>query len=926
MIFALVFSRIMVGLDLNFFYPILWLGMYILWSFQILLSWGTASMVCDTRQAKRLFPLFSAGGILGIAVGGLVTKPLVKWIGTENLLLVWAGSFVIAFVLIRLLIKNTRETQGASYRRRTALMSGFRQGLLYVQNSSLMRRISITAILLGLLYFVIAYPFSKAVASQFANEEALAGFLGIFYGLSTAAALAASLLLANRLYARFGFITAIWILPVIYLLGFTTLTVRSAFPVLIVFRFFQVFWLQGISDTAYQAVFNIVPSERREQSRAFINGFPRQIGYILAGLILLISQQALPVRLMFMIGAAAASGAFVVVWLAKRTYGNALIDALRTGHPGIFFTEEEPFSGFQADAGAVDAVLAGVADPDPHMRRIAAEILGNLPLPGAAEALVKALKDPDPEVRAALLRSLEKADASQALLEISVYLNDPEPEVRLQSIKTLARMAAYPDGLIAHVQPLLDDTDSGVRATAASTILEFKSHDKALAVLKKMILSEKVEYQVLALEALENCKSDKTYETVSPYLNNRNSVVRRAALLAAARIDPHRSMESLVSALGDEDRSVVETAAAEIPKADPQAYGRLIEALQNPQLEAGALESLRYLQGKRTAGPILRYGRDKLTKMHRYEKLQQLAEQRTKGRKYSELLLESLQNCARAQAIHALKAIGLLKDPDTVALAIEGLNSDDTEQKANALEMLDSVGEREIVTQILEHWEHPVDVNKMETSAKDRSSWPVSILQDSDPWVRACAVLTVTTPRDQKINDILHNMLKDQDPIVRETTKKVLKEEKRMKTLPTLSVIERIFFLRQVPLFSSLPPGELKQIAAICVEEDFLDNEIIARKGEEGDRMYIIVTGEIRVITDDDRKKGSELANRRTGEYVGEMAIVSNEPRMASLVANGQVRTLCILQKQFEHILRHRPETSLAVMRVLCSRLRDAQG
>jgi CRP-like cAMP-binding protein len=66
------------------------------------------------------------------------------------------------------------------------------------------------------------------------------------------------------------------------------------------------------------------------------------------------------------------------------------------------------------------------------------------------------------------------------------------------------------------------------------------------------------------------------------------------------------------------------------------------------------------------------------------------------------------------------------------------------------------------------------------------------------------------------------------------------------------------------------------------------------------------------------------VARRKAGEYVGEMAIINQEPRMASLVAAGDLRALCIDRKQFEGLLRERPETSLAVMRVLCARLKEA--
>lgn len=143
-----------------------------------------------------------------------------------------------------------------------------------------------------------------------------------------------------------------------------------------------------------------------------------------------------------------------------------------------------------------------------------------------------------------------------------------------------------------------------------------------------------------------------------------------------------------------------------------------------------------------------------------------------------------------------------------------------------------------------------------------------------------------------------------------------------METLSTLSLMERILFLRRVPLFADLGPADLKQVAAIAAERLYPDGEVIAQQNEPGDEMYIIVSGEVRVMAG--AEPGTEVARRKPGEYVGEMAILSQKPRMASLVASGDVRLLCIAQPQFEGLLRERPETGLAVIRVLCARLESA--
>jgi CRP-like cAMP-binding protein len=146
-----------------------------------------------------------------------------------------------------------------------------------------------------------------------------------------------------------------------------------------------------------------------------------------------------------------------------------------------------------------------------------------------------------------------------------------------------------------------------------------------------------------------------------------------------------------------------------------------------------------------------------------------------------------------------------------------------------------------------------------------------------------------------------------------------------METLVTLSVMERILFLRRVPLFADLPPADLKQVASAMKEVLFVDGQVFARQGEPGSEMFIVVSGEVRVlIAAAGQSAPREVAIRRSGDFVGEMSIFIQEPRIATLIAVGEVRALCLNHRQFEHILRERPETSLALMRALCQRLKEA--
>ncbi len=368
--------------------------------------------------------------------------------------------------------------------------------------------------------------------------------------------MAISLLAANRLYARLGFMATILAYPLLYLLGFTTLALAASFPVLVAFRFAQVAWSEGVSEGANQAMFNLVPPEQREQTRTFVRGVANQVGTSLAGGVLLIGELGMGSRAIFLIGSAAALATTYFVLRASRAYGGAVTEALRAGLPHLFFSEEQPFGGFRQDAAAVQAVIDGITSPEPSVRRVSAEILANLGLPQAAEAAVAALDDEDPAVRAALLRALARAGASGALLEVLPYLHDPAPEVRRQAVEAVRQLSGYPSGAARQIRPLLDDSDPAVRSRAALTLLSAGDNPAARRVLEMMVRSDETPNRLAALEALAEWGDPSAFDLVAARLDDPNPAVRQRAVDAIGQIDAERCLMPLVSALGDEDDKV----------------------------------------------------------------------------------------------------------------------------------------------------------------------------------------------------------------------------------------------------------------------------------------------------------------------------------------------------------------------------------
>jgi hypothetical protein len=196
------------------------------------------------------------------------------------------------------------------------------------------------------------------------------------------------------------------------------------------------------------------------------------------------------------------------------------------------------------------------------------------------------------------------------------------------------------------------------------------------------------------------------------------------------------------------------------------------------------------------------------------------------------------------------------------------------------------------------------------------------LFADPDAWVRACAAFAARDLNDRAVRRRLNALARsDPDPFVRDAA---APKGKRMKSNSVLSLMDRILFLKNVPVFAFLSPGDLKQVAMIAEEASFKDGEVLAEEGEQGDVLYVIVEGEVVVAAPDPSGTLIELARRGPGAYVGEMAILTREPRMATLVAAGDCYALTIDQRSFEGLLRERPDASMAVIQELSARLKNS--
>jgi CRP/FNR family cyclic AMP-dependent transcriptional regulator len=426
--------------------------------------------------------------------------------------------------------------------------------------------------------------------------------------------------------------------------------------------------------------------------------------------------------------------------------------------------------------------------------------------------------------------------------------------------------------------------------------------------------------RVVALTALGELADGESLVLLESELQDAAAppAVRRAAAAALAGCGP-QAIPALVEGLADSDRSVRDSVAEAVGRLGGAAAGPVAAALARPACEHGAIHALERLPTAGLSADLRRYAQHKVAQAaHLYENWRAVAPVLADPR--LALLGESLLNAAQVHGLHALRAVNLIGDRQSLGIVIDALSSRNPRQRANAIETLESVPEAALLRPLLRMWDPEAEDKPVPAGFEDVM---LEVLDSPDDWLRECGALAAGARVTTRVADRLAQLAEfDPDPLVRMEAVKAA-QGNTMESLTTLSLMERILFLKQVPLFAGLPPGDLKQVAAIAGEMVYADGDVLAEQGEQGDECYVIVSGEVSVLVSTDGAPPIVVARRKTGDYVGEMAIISREPRIASLVSVGDVRTLCIDHHSFEQLLRERPEVSLAVMRTLCARLKE---
>lgn len=817
---------------------VVWLAVTAAGLIAVTIAWTTASSSLDARQSKRLFPLCTAAAIAGSFSGSLLAGVIARSVGSELLIVAEAALFAVAAGVI---VSLARRSSGSGWRLRgsghASAVEDVRIGFDEVRRSPLLTLIAIAYVLLAVLLFSVGYPYLVAAKAAYPVEADLTAFLGQVSALVTATSFVVALVVANRVYARFGVAAAALLLPIVYVGGFALWIVRFTLPTATAVTVVQQVTQRGLSNAAWSAFYNVVPSARRAQVLSFMDGVPGQLGTVLSGVLLLTAGQVLAPQDVAWLGLVAGVLCIAVVVGIRRRYADALLRTLRGGI-GEQLLEGGPGTGDLLVVPEVRLALAtALTDADAATRGLAASLLARSDAPDARDALAGALDDPDSTVA---------AEAIVGLLRDGMSVGDP----------------------------------TGTTGPA----------ERAERRLASLLAGDEIA-RVVGLRAVHRLGRIPDPRLRAAMLADPSPAVRSMGL-AMLGGDPDPAVGAiLVAALRDPQpmvRRAAATALAGRATLEPGVVDRLVAGSAEEQDAA-----IRALDGHGPAAreSVLAWAEGAVQRARDLQVARAAVEGHVTAQDVEAFLLATIDQRIDRQRERVLAAMAVLGAPAARGVIRRCLRSSDPEVRAQALEALDSVGDRRLGSALTRLIEGSASGPASGPAIDDDTVWR-RLRDDVDPWIRGLSRLSRPSGADMP------------DP------------ER------ALGDIETMLRLRRVPLFERLAPEDLQRLAGVASDRWFEPGDVLVREDEPGDELFIILDGQVAVSRLEPDGSQRRIRTYEAGDHIGELAVLRDRPRAATVTAEGgPVHALVLGGEGLTAILLERPEAAMAMLATLAERI-----
>lgn len=915
----------------------------------IIQSWAYTATVIPTRSARRLFPVFAAAATLGAAAGGFLTRSLLPLMGLSGLIHVAVVLLAGTFFSMRHAIRQLEGSELASAPAETAegttttessddsgRLARVKYAFTTLRKYPLMSSIAALAFFTQLASVTLDFQFSVALKAEFDGEK-MAAFFGLYYGLASLLSLVIGLLGGSRLTRSIGIglaaaaAAAMLLLGsvaslILYMGGVTTLL----WPI-VAASFGERVLSFGVSKPALQAAFTPVPAKAVEAGKFIIDGVIYRLATLSISVALLVWAGDLldygklsPLVLVFSLIA------IVIGWRMARHYRNTLFSGLRDRRVA---TDDASAPWAERDARTVVRTLLATGNPEDVVQGL--ELARELRLEPPKNLVRRLSVHPEPIVVIDLLQTLTTLDIPPQPDMLEGMLANPDegdPGILRAALRALPRgaIAATPEyqSLVPLIEELTHHADPAVaslafvwlRANATTPIGATRLLTYELRLMRDLASKDRK----VAVGAVQQVAALGRSEYIAPLLDAVISPALRATVFEALKEFPRQRVFADISkrlavtdGLSDVERVWLLRLAEELGGAEAaELIAPYVEA-SSDVVKDQATRSLWNLDRDgwpAERAPLLLRASTEVDALIRLALFDSMVRRTLEPGPRATLLSREVALRRSRGERRAFRLLGLLYSRQAVERAFLGYRDSNVRVRSNAIELLDSTVEDPEVRDFIAYVEASERVDGMTQTTISGSD---GLLQrfarylgdavdgSTDP------ALSVLGERgaDGWIGDVYRWAA---SPETGETELASAAEQRW----------QRLLLLTHVGLFRRVPAKDLEPISALAIPTRFRSGEVLFKQGDVADDLYLIVDGDVAVVT---RERG-RVAVLRSGECVGEMGVLDDAPRSATVTALAPVQALRIERPDFEDLLELFPAVSRGIIDVLTQRLRTTQA
>ena len=929
--------------------------------------WLIASQVFDPRQAKRLFGLLGAGGALAAIIIGSSIKQFVSIFGSENLLFA-TMSFLLVVILMANLIRPYRNINEQKY-------SNSKKDSQKDEKKSFSPYLKSLAIIIGLAAVasrVVDYQFKITAVAAFPEQDDLVNFFGQYYAVTGIATMVIQLFITSRLLSRFGILVAILVLPTLFMTGAIGFLMSPVLAAVYISKFSDQVFRFTLHNASIQLLWIPVKNTIKNRLKPVIEGSIRASLEGVSGILIFLSITVFNVPIHYL---SISIVLIAIYWINKSfTLKKLYVKELQSAIEKRELNFEELTLDIQ-DEAMVKTINEALKNNDESQQILALEMIKDIPLTPWKDSLNDLLNNGEITVKKEIL-SISFDDENIITNQTIIDLINNVPDLETESIEIAGKRR------LRKALPIIMDRIDSVNKekqiifVAAIRNIDPDSSNKEKELLLDAFNTNDENICSLAIRQMKNDKEILPDDKLAEYLNQESSMIRDAALSVAESRASTSLLPHIIQCLSDprcaiparsalqayDDNVVVELLIKHVQRQNVEksliigvirtiknyptknSIDLLLSAISPkvPPIQSEAVDSLIHIARELPLDENqIIITKKELIKTSRYAYEKIIALSQINEDEENQLLRYLLQNEVR-KLIPVIMKLGILDKPETpIETYIQYVLNNETDKLPYVLEFFENIfskEERRIVNSLIDNI--PIE-EKCEVAKNHFDDLTTNINQFLGYYIGTIQELKVALTLDYAfrnnnqeilekanwnefpdsfiIKDIITRHVKNNpDSLNRWPINDYLLDSTQ---LTMYSTLEKAMILKSVDLFASIPSQELIRVAQIAEEEEYQPGTSLCKEGDFGDCMYIIANGKVKV-----HKGDRTLVELEKGAFVGDMALLDQEPRSADLTISAETTLLKISQDAFYELMSSNFEIMNGILKIISSRLRDAQA